>query len=214
MKCIKSKGMSTKHPTCVSKLSQSCLEARHRLVKVLRMDLKQASDLLDTNPRLKIVQLFRDPRGSMNSHLHTDWYSLNINSIEKVEDDAIVLCSRLRNDISVGEKLIGRYPGRVKIVQYEDLDGAEKYRKLMKFLDFDVDKNIPRGKRSLGYYTQKAGFHPFNYRVNLRWETVEILNKHCSDVYDLLGLRMFNSESELKNMSINGVIDTLPFRII
>ncbi|XP_053376682.1 carbohydrate sulfotransferase 1-like [Mercenaria mercenaria] len=217
-----------KSPSCNILLVNSCKKARHRIAKVLRIDLEGTSSLLERNPRLKIVQLLRDPRAIMNSHLQTGWYGMNLKSHQQIEADSIVLCSRLRNDILAGKSLMKLYPDRVRLLQYEDFKNLdEKGQKLYKFLNMELisqENNILQSlkKDNLQHsetpstnekYDRRDGFHPFLFREQMDWNVTEIVHKHCTDVLRELGLRQFKTEAEYRDLTQNVVINKLPFEL-
>ncbi|WAR31661.1 hypothetical protein MAR_034203 [Mya arenaria] len=196
-------------------LEKSCTNAKHRMVKVLRMDLETLAGLLHTNPRLKIVLLLRDPRGSMNSHLTTTWYKGFLDTDEHVNDDALVLCSRLLNDIKTGKRLQLLHPDRMIIIQYEDIDTENKMEALSKLVDLDKlgENTFKLVTREDHVGTANSGFHPFNFRQQLNWTVNVMMNRHCADVYKELGLRQFDREEDLRDETIPVVINKLPFSV-
>ncbi|WAR16149.1 hypothetical protein MAR_030743, partial [Mya arenaria] len=130
-----------KDESCAQVLQDSCKHSEHRMVKILRIDVKSVGSMLETNPRLKMVLLFRDPRGSMNSRLTTAFYQKYVRNISQISNNADMLCSRMRADMSAGKKLKIKYPGRVILIQYEDLDDSEnKLNKLYDFLNIEPPK--------------------------------------------------------------------------
>lgn len=203
---------------CLQVLEDSCHQSKHRMVKVLRISLDTVSDMLETNPRLKIVQLYRDPRGSMNSHLTTGWYESQLKTNTAINNDAQVLCSRLINDIYEGKRIKERYPDRVMLLQYEDFDGLQdKVQKLYDFLaigrpDTDFIHKVETTEVKVGN-DKNPGFHPFTYRQKLPYDVNQIMNKHCMEVYRELGLRAFTSEKDFRDESISPILGKLPFAL-
>ncbi|XP_045165955.2 carbohydrate sulfotransferase 1-like [Mercenaria mercenaria] len=225
-KCKKSLNKSL---TCNTALTNSCKKTKHRIAKVLRIDLEGTASLLERNPRLKIVQLLRDPRAIMNSHLRTGWYGMNLKSHQQIEADSIVLCSRLRNDILAGKSLMKLYPDRVRLLQYEDFKNLdEKVQKLYKFLNMELisqqnnilqslkeDNSLHAKMSSTNVkYERHDGFHPFLFREQMDWVIAETVHKHCGDVLRELGLRQFKTEEEYRDLTQNVVIDKLPFELM
>ncbi|XP_052761703.1 uncharacterized protein LOC128204329 [Mya arenaria] len=212
------KNLGNRHvQRCAHVLQDSCKHSQHRMVKILRIDVEIVGSMLESNPRLKMVLLFRDPRGSMNSRLTTTWYRKFVNTDSKKSDDAEVLCSRLTDDISAGKILKAKFPGRVILLQYEDFDGYEdKLHMLYDFLNIGPPKEgaVTVFKKGEHVNHKAAGFHPFNYRHEMSFRVNEIINVHCSDVYKELGLRQFDNENDYKNDNISVIIDKLPFAIM
>ncbi|KAH3779695.1 carbohydrate sulfotransferase 1-like [Dreissena polymorpha] len=220
LNCTAVNNGSKLHPKCVSYLEEDCHKASHRMVKALRIDLNSVSLLLHNNPRLKIVHLLRDPRGIINSRLRTFWYAAFLKTDAAISDDIQVICSRLRNNIESGIRLLKIYPNRVKLIQYEDGFNVKspKISKLYEFLNIDEPKDIHANeidKLSSTYYANRTdGFNPFLYRQQLPWNVVAMVNNHCADVMSNMGLRMFRSEAELRNESIPVIYSKLTYTIL
>ena len=178
------------------------------------MDLRLSSQLLVTMPGLKLIHLFRDPRGQLNSHIHTRWYGLNESNIKDVEDDVLALCERMRKDLTTARRLLEEFPGRFKIVQYEDFDNLmDKSRKLYEFVGMEFDDKAETLVTQLRPKHGRAGFHPFSYRDSLRWQSVKLVNEHCSDLYKDLHYNIFQTETDLRNHSIPALSGPLPFSL-
>ncbi|WAR16120.1 CHST3-like protein [Mya arenaria] len=206
-----------KDESCAQVLQDSCKHSEHRMVKILRIDVKSVGSMLETNPRLKMVLLFRDPRGSMNSRLTTAFYQKYVRNISQISNNADMLCSRMRADMSAGKKLKIKYPGRVILLQYEDLDDSEnKLNKLYDFLNIEPPKQrtVTVVKNGEHVNDKPAGFHPFSYRHEMPFHVNQIMNAHCSDIYKKLGLRKFENEDNYKNDKISVIVNKLPFAIL
>ena len=111
----------TKIDACISKLIPWCRKAKHRVTKVLRLSLDNTENLLRDNSLLKVIQLIRDPRGVINSQIHTGWFPFSDKSLEKLRNNAVTMCSRMLHDIESGKRLMHLFPNRVQIIHYEDL---------------------------------------------------------------------------------------------
>lgn len=83
------------------------------------MTLDNLETLLLRNDHLKVIHLFRDPRGILNSQLHTSWFPVEGDNEESVTKNIKVMCERLLLDFQTGKQLQMDFPDRVKLVQYE-----------------------------------------------------------------------------------------------
>lgn len=219
-KCLKDKDFRE----CLPKLEKSCLATKHRVIKVVRTDIFGILPLYVSVPRLKILQLFRDVRGTVNSRIRTPWYATSfLQTPSQVEDDVKVLCSLIRHNLPVAVDVQEKYITKFKVLQYEDFANLdEKLCKLLTWLDMDcTNKHM---KQSLSVFERpenitdnKAssdGNHPDLYRTRLEWDTVQMIDKHCGDLHKQLGFRTFKSVEELRDFAIDSRLSkTLPFAI-
>ena len=194
---------------CYTKFVGRCPTSKHRVTKVLRMYAGHAKHLLQEHKKLKLIQLFRDPRGIVNSRVNTNWYYPKKFTIL---GDAKSLCNQMEKDIVSAKKLMKLFPNRVKILQYEDFDDPMRVgTKLYNFLNMELTESA---KSTLLYPAKKRaqdGFHPDSFRYQLAWETVQSIDKICKKVIMLLGLRTFRNEGELHDESLNIVPKSLQF---
>ena len=95
--------------------------------------MKALRPLLDEMPDLKIIHLIRDPRATLRSQrqfgMCREQYGGHYGCTN-------LLCTRLENDILESEKLVTKYPSRIKAVFYEDIAAKpiETSRNLYKFI--------------------------------------------------------------------------------
>lgn len=214
------------HVACLPKLVNACKASKHRLIKVVRTDLEGISNLYATVPNLKIVQLFRDVRGTVNSRLRTPWYADTfLKTPRQVEDDVSVLCSVVRNNLQTAKRFTKERPTKFKVVQYEDFAVLNaKLCKLVTWLNMDCSEIhlnqslalFQRPENTLSGYRSKsvAGNHPDLYRTQLDWEVTKMVDRHCADLYTELGFRTFSNELNFRDLSISSWIsERLPFEI-
>lgn len=202
-------------------MEQVCKAAKHRVAKVLRIDLSYTEVLLEENPNLKVLHLFRDPRSIISSHFATSWYPLKAsrNVTGKIESDIKVLCKRMRYDIDAGLYLLNKFPDRVNILQYEDLiqDSTEKGGKLFKFLGMNNSKNYQRfivetmNIKSDKYTKGEIG--EFSYRQKLSWNIVKKIDTVCKDVLISLGYKTYPSREDLNSSAFYPIHEPLPFAL-
>lgn len=190
-------------------------------MKTLRISLENAKLLLDRIPNLKIIHLFRDPRAIINSHINTNWYPATLNDLISIENDIIVNCDRIYNDIVAALILKSRYPDHILAVQYEDIDQSiTKLEAIYKFIGRNLTPKVKeyiRSKIETKYNRSKGPNGVFTriskYRQSLSYHIVKLIDVHCEKAIKLLGLRIYNSENEMKNQRVNSIVGNLPFSI-
>ena len=205
---------------CLKAAEVSCRSAEHRVVKLLRMTMDNLEILLERNRNLKIVHLFRDPRGIINSHIKTGWF---INDRDKknpdiIKKDAGVMCERMMIDLKAGKTLQDKYPNRIKFIQYEDLERIlqDKVPILNEFVGMKYEwKQVALRRRFFEpkRHSEKKGFHPYSYRTTLPWETVRTVDQECAELLKQLGYTEYKSEEHLRNLSHPAAVDPLPFAV-
>ena len=192
---------------CWKETESVCRATKHRVIKLLRMSLDNLAPLLQENSRLKVIYLYRDPRGIYNSQHGA---SRNISKTDKNFNNTrqVVksLCDRMHWDLTAGKELKANFPGRVKIIQYESLGdllavGRDMYAFLgMSYSDTNEKELVrmatPRGNK---------GFHPFKYRTNLSWDVVTLFETECAESLDKLGYTRYQNEKHLRDMSKPGL---------
>ena len=194
---------------CLALAEKSCRSAKHRVIKLLRMTLDNLAPLLKRNPRLKVIHLFRDPRGIFNSMVGTSLYPMDDKTLSRIRNVIKTMCERLRIDIEASKMLKMIYPERVKVVQYEHLydrplPSAAKDLYAFAGMEYGSKQQaIIRtnfNKRSGG----AVGFHPFNYRTKLPWSVIKLFNEECSEVLDRLGYTRYTDKGHLNDLSRPG----------
>ena len=186
-----------------------CRAAKHRVTKILRLSLDDTEDLLCDNPRLQVIHLLRDSRGTISSDIGTRWFPFSDKSREAVKNNADAMCSRMLHDIKARTRLMRQFPNRAKIIHYEDFNNTIELAKyLYDFLGIEFsDKYRQLAKTSYtGSATRKTnGYHQFSYRDTLTWETVQIVDTVCEHLYNESGYKPFATEQDLRNINVSAV---------
>ena len=200
---------------CIAKLIPWCRKANHRVTKVLRLSLDNTEKLLRDNSRLKVIQLIRDPRGILNSQIHTGWFPFSDKSLEKSRNNAVVMCSRMLHDIEAGKRLMQLFPNRVQIIHYEDFnDTIQLAEYLYNFLGMEFSEKYRKHANTTDTNTKTRetdGYHQFSYRNTLSWATVQIIDSVCQNLYRETGYRGFDSEEDLRNANVSAIQTRLTF---
>ena len=181
-------------------LAEICRQSRIRVIKLVRWSLTIAAPVLEKDPTLKLVQLFRDPRGVIASRLvKTDWYPLKVKNANysRILKNAEVLCKRMADDFEAGSKLRRRYPDRVKFIKYEDLNGhdaeaLEVKDELRTFLNLGKSPNAPDSKSSSNSDWVRV----------LEWQVIKIVDSACANVYKNLDYRKIDYRTWLNKKQI------------
>ncbi|XP_045197675.2 carbohydrate sulfotransferase 1-like [Mercenaria mercenaria] len=199
---------------CFSLMTPVCQGAPHKAMKVLRTTLNNFEPMLKSNQNLKVIHLFRDPRGILNSHMHTRFYQKKVQSVSDIENDIKTTCKRMQYDIDAALRLKRLYTDRFRIVQYEDLgDLLRKARVLYNFMELDLTPEIQRDLENLvRSENSTTGFHPYSYRTSLPWDIERAANKHCKGVFLALGYPVYKDENEYKNLDIKP--ESLPYALV
>ena len=202
------------HFACLQSMESVCRGMTNIVTKVLRMSLMAAETLLEKIPDLKLIHLLRDPRAVHNSRMTAKFYAQHMGSPSIMETDIRTSCDRIRRDIRYGRYLMKKYPGRVKIVQYENFDQPEvQAQKIYNFLGMSYTEDVKQFVTQISKDKSEKGFHPFAYRHTLSWKQNVVLNKHCSDVISALGLVQFDTEDDVRNENISALTLPLPFSL-
>lgn len=193
--------------SCLREAEDTCRSAKHRVIKLLRMTLDNLVPVLQTNRRLKIIHLLRDPRGILNSHLDDGSVFTNNQRYRHIRARIQVLCERLQWDIKAGQELMKMFSDRFKIIHYESFGNLTGVASdLYKFLGMSHTSEQQTMLEFLAKPTKTRGFHPFNYRTRLPWDIVNMFETECSEVLDQLGYARYESEIHLRNLSRPGVV--------
>lgn len=110
----------------------------------------QAAPLLSNPemPNLKILALFRDPRGMLSSRAATFFKK------KKLYGDEEEVCQQYGNNLKDALELSTNYPDKVKVIRYEDL-AVEPESNTKEILDFI---GLPMVKQMKNYINQHTKY--------------------------------------------------------
>ena len=194
--------------SCWKEAEAICRAAKRRVIKLLRMSLDNLASLLHANSRLKVVYLYRDPRGIYNSqHKDTRNVSISDKNFNKTRLQVETMCNRMQWDITAAVALKTKFPERVKFIQYENLGNlTEIGRDLYAFLGMSYSSKNQEKLIKMSNPPGSKGFHPLTYRTNLSWDVVSLFETECSEVLDKLGFTRYKSEKHLRDLSQSGFV--------
>ena len=195
---------------CIKEEEELCRKSTHKITKVLRMTVGSLEPLMRTNPNLKIIQLFRDPRAIINSRFHSKGYPAR-----DYTKNAKALCRKMTWDLMEGKELVKKYPDRVKLIFYEDLkrDVLKNSEQLSNFIGMDFEasevnllnrvkvNNVAAG-RHIRAPSSRTKDNAFWWRSNIPDNMLNIVQRECRTLLEQFGLRIFHSPADLKNLSL------------
>ena len=178
---------------CLPVVTNECMKSPVHVIKSVRLSLDIVRPLLKRDHALKLIHLFRDPRGIIYSRLvKTRWYPLNLTkgNFTPIERHIRLLCSRMVEDVKAGQQLMDLFPNRVKLIRYEDILSDTRSQSIKQFLDVSFDETrVKKNVQSLNEWVAKV-----NKKV------VEIVDSHCSRVYDNLGyIKLDDIKEDMKS---------------
>ncbi|XP_068229666.1 carbohydrate sulfotransferase 1-like [Palaemon carinicauda] len=174
---------------------------------VIRLPLKWARPLLnDETLDIQIIYLVRDPRAVMMSRLKYPWWCQ-----DKSCSDTETVCDILKENLKVADELQEMFPGKFKVYQYERINKNPNrgLREIMTFLNLPVSQaqldtlkpNITEQDNFYGI-RKNATAMVDEWRSQNPFEIIRYIQETCAEVISKQGLRFFDSESELRNLSL------------
>ena len=171
------------------------------LIKTVRLRSNSLDTLFTKDENLQIILLVRDPRAVMNSRW-ANWCGnkpqCNITS---------QYCSELKEDVIQSLSLAKKYPGKIRIVRFEDFiaNKSQVLSKALEFLGqtnviiqqiesfFENVKNFPprilaeMAKSGEYSYKRDSDKVPRKWLDKLSETAAESIQDQCSEVMNLLG---------------------------
>lgn len=178
-------------------LSSFCQLFPLQSMKVVRLRLALAEPLL-RDPQLtniRLVLLIRDPRGTLQSRKHRDWCPGQPDC-----DDPAALCRDMEADYVAAQSLLRLYPGRLKVIRYEDLslDPYPMTQSILSFYGLPFDAAVEEfldshtrsdiGGVSSTFRDSKSA--PFHWINDLSYFEIERIQGSCQRAMRLWGYRM------------------------
>ena len=106
----------------------------------------------------------------------------------------------MKRDIHTSLQFMKLFPHQFKIVQYEDITNLdEKARILYKFVGMRTASSFKEKLHEL----KGDGIHSYSYRQSLPWETVTLMNKYCTEIYEYLGYPIYKNKEDYLNTTLN-----------
>ena len=196
---------------CLHMLEETCMQARTRSLKTIRLPMSSVGTLLRKLPSLKVVHLIRDPRAILHSQIKA-----GLLKKENFMNIARDTCKTIQSDIDDMKKVLLEHPGQVRRLVYENLatHPVEVSKRLYKFLNADFNELVEKYVRYLttgpaircDYCTRKGNstFNSFKWMKDITPRYSRIVDKYCSSIYKEVGyLQMSASDLKSNNSSWN-----------
>eukprot|EP00092_Neocalanus_flemingeri_P031675 GFUD01034402.1.p1 GENE.GFUD01034402.1~~GFUD01034402.1.p1 ORF type:complete len:474 (-),score=87.09 GFUD01034402.1:110-1531(-) len=191
-----------------------------RLIKTVRMRVRKTEELLrNSSVNLQVIVLVRDPRAVFNSRR-----SDRISSwcLQEHCSDPRVSCEDLSSDIRAAVELQRTFPGRVRLVRYEDLSLSPErtVRRLLEFLNLpwheaighyiDTHTSADIKKQERNKETRKvtlvhdpygtsrnSSAAVFAWRQSLDFQNVSQIQEVCREPMQELGYKIVSSKVQM-----------------
>lgn len=209
--------------------SESCKQ-RHVALKIVRVpEIGELQSLVE-DPRLnlRVIQLVRDPRGILVSHMHhfpenmKQWWTWKATGKKPKDVDLqylTQLCNKLLKSISTGLSDPHWLKGKYMLLRYEDIarNPLQNTKEIYDYLGFPMDKNVVDWIQA-NTKGGRGSDHPYStvrdsaavaerWRLNLPFDMVEYMQDNCQETLSILGYKRAKSAEELGNMSLSLVQD-------
>ncbi|KAJ0181057.1 hypothetical protein K1T71_003142 [Dendrolimus kikuchii] len=175
-------------------------------MKLVRYRLRLVQNILEDHQlNIRVVLLIRDPRGVLQSRRHLDF-------CQKAPDcrEPERLCADMVNDYVAAKQLMLDYPGRLKIVRYEELAFNPKGEtlELYKFLKLGGLQSVEKflyshtnvkiaGVTSTYRITRDI---PFKWKHLLDFKYVAKIQMACKEAMSLWGYRKAENATHMKSI--------------
>ncbi|KAL5013041.1 hypothetical protein ScPMuIL_011592 [Solemya velum] len=180
---------------CTPLLMDACNKSPLRVFKAVRLSMDLVSYILDSIRTLKVVFLYRDPRGIMVSRLGMG------KLCKDIEKSVPALCHKMYKDVKISKQLELRYPKRFRSFAYENIamQPMKQIEKLYRFLRFSYSQNDLDRVYNMTHATNVAGesfyntFREDSKQTASQWVShagspvISLTDKYCGHVYKLLG---------------------------
>jgi len=182
---------------CTKELRKAIADRRLRTTKVVRATMNSMGPLLRALPTLRIIHLVRDPRAVALSRVRFGpsgkglYYQqvLKSKSGSRYVAEATQYCHHVNADIRSRRALESEFPGRIKLVRYEDVvdNPAERFREVYELLDEPVPKATLERMQTIASKGQKRN-------LTTRWQGLlkltdqQEIARHCDEFFRLIGI--------------------------
>ena len=177
------------------------------------MRVRDTEELLrNTAINLKVIVLVRDPRAVFNSRRSEQ---ISIWCLQKHCSDPRVSCQDLTSDIAAAQELQRLYPGRVRLVRYEDLsvDPERTVRKLLEFLELPWHEAITHYIATHTANEMTLVHDPYGtsrnstaavsaWRKSLGFLSVSQIQTACQDPMQELGYKLVTSQVGMESQDL------------
>ena len=151
---------------------------------------------------IKVIQILRDPRGSLNSRIKLGWMPkhTSFGFVHSVRNS----CKRTASNVKYGRGLTKEYPGRYMEVYYRDiaLSPVKTALKIYKFAGFELPEELVKwivfntspSEEALARESRKVFSSVRNSTANVeKWRSApeeqnRIIERECGEFMQLIGI--------------------------
>ncbi|XP_069122200.1 carbohydrate sulfotransferase 5-like [Argopecten irradians] len=196
---------------CIPDYEMICNNSKHVVIKTIRMRMSSMERLLVNFPRLKVIHLMRDPRGTVRSQKRYGGFTHSSNDTESVEN----FCRTVLRDVLDREDLQRRFPNRIMSVFYEDIakhpitSSKELYSFLGMNYTSESEKEILH-MTSSGIAEKNCGAlctnrsnssqEAYEWRHEISIGFVKKVDKVCVDLYNKVGYNTIPNKTVLQDL--------------
>ncbi|XP_060079159.1 carbohydrate sulfotransferase 6-like [Ylistrum balloti] len=201
---------------CLQYLQSTCIPAKLRVIKSIRINMDTVHLLQQRLPFLKVIHVVRDPRGIMNSRVKvklSNWINLS--------SEVNNLCRRMTKNIEMST--LDREEN-VKQIVYELL--AEHpialSEDLYNFAGLEFSPTVSKRVYKMTHYSPHArdcdwctkksnsSMTSLMWRTEIELEHAEVIDSQCVDLYNMIGYLPVQSLQQLRNHSVPLHLKILP----
>ncbi|KAK6180895.1 hypothetical protein SNE40_008861 [Patella caerulea] len=196
---------------CLPHLYERCQRSPVSIAKTIRTRMQTAVEMLQSNPKLKIIHLIRDPRGTLMSELRFGRFRKS-----ELLTYATTFCKNVTEDLEIART----HPDRIKIIRYEDLcdNPFLLSKKLYDFIGMEFTSEIKKYIHSVTSAGNEVNCPLCTSRADSkmaskRWRqqiTIKdalTIDNVCSNVFHIMGYKPVNSLDELRNLNVSFVAE-------
>ena len=193
--------------SCLPKVEKACNASQIRIIKTIRLSMKQAEKLLEQYPNLLILHLLRDPRAILKSRT----------VLQDIPGDNFpqILCDGMKQNIIIYESLVEKFKDRLSTLYYEDLaeDSVRIAQLIYERLDLKFtnhakkwveDMMLGEDVKGYSYEVQRrnAVESSRKWRLQIEYELVKETDKVCKDFYQRTGFLPVSNETMLRKTNL------------
>ena len=182
---------------CFDIFDHTCMLRDTKILKSVRLSMKNIQHILKQDPTVKVLHLVRDPRAIIQSRRKVKL--MYRKRLWKESQEAELLCPRMLSDIKIRKELEKIYPNNFLNIRYEDLAAniTKVTKQIYDFLGLEMTRKVEDDIRSFTEAKKDAG--PYNiirrnsqktatkWRRMMRPQTKKAIRYICEDVLTELG---------------------------
>ena len=175
-------------------------------MKTVRLRLNLTRQILeDPSLNVQVLLLVRDPRGTLQSRKHRTWCP-GEPDCDRPEN----LCSDLVSDYHAAQQLVKEFPGRIRVIRYEDFckDISRNAKSLLQYFGFDfhprvvnfIESHTTTNKGGVSSTFRDSKTAPYHWKHELSIKDVLHIQEKCVEAMNLWGYKKANTSTDLENL--------------